>query len=242
MKKLILLSIMLVFLFSAVNADYLVKQETVTPSIMGQPGKTEVANLWIGDGVYANVGKGQSVIIDSKKKLMTIVYPSSKTYVEMKLPLDISTYLPAEAKTMMEPMLKSIKIKVSENGKNEKVGNWKTKGYSVLMSMKMMGVEMKSNMEIYATQDVPFDWKKVSTEFLGNMMQSTGQMNQKVVNEMKKINGYAVKTIVTVDMMGIKFDVKINVLEILKKDAPAGTFTVPTGFNKVDKITVKRGM
>ncbi len=243
MKKLILLSIMVVFLFSAVNADYLVKQETVTGPMMGQPGKTDVQNLWIGDGVYANVTKALITIVNSNKKVMYIVYPATKTYVEMKMPLDISTYLPEAAKGMMETMLKSMTMKVTANGKTAKVGKWNTKGYTGVMTMSQMGMEIKVNMDLSATEDVPFDWKKISAEYMGNMMMSTGSMSNKVVNEMKKIKGYVVKTVVTMNIMGMNMTVNNNVLEISKKDAPAGTFSVPAGFKKVDKLAAKkRGM
>ncbi len=241
MKKLILLSLMVLFVFSALNADYFVKQETKTPSIMGQPATTVIQKLWIGDGIYANVTDGQTTIVDSKKKIMLIVYPSTKTYVEMKLPLDISKYIPEAAKGPMETMLKSMTMKVTPNGKTEKVGNWNTKGFTGIMTMKTMGMDMKMNMEMSASTDVPFDWKKISAEYLGNMMMSTGKTSSNVIEEMKKIEGYVVKMVMTMDMMGMKIKVENNVLEISKKDAPAGTFTVPAVYKKVEKMTLKRG-
>jgi len=239
MKKLLFVILTFLFVFSALNADYLIKQETKTDPIMGQPAKTELQELWVGDGVYANFQKKQITIINSKNNVMFVVYPSKKTFVEMKLPLDITKYMPAAMKGMIESTLKSMTVKVSANGKNEKVGNWNTKGYTAVMTMSTMGMQMKMNMDIAASTDVPFDWKKISAEFMGNMMMASGQMSSKVINEMKKIEGYIVKMTMTMNMMGMNIKVRTNVLSITKKDAPAGTYTVPAGYKKVDTLAAK---
>jgi hypothetical protein len=170
---------------------------------------------------------------------MYVVYPAKKSYVEMKLPLDVTKYMPAAAKSIIEATLNSMTIKVNANGKNEKVGEWNTKGYTAVMTMSTMGMQMKMNMDIAASTDVPFDWKKTSAEFMGNMMMSTGQMSSKVINEMKKIEGYIVKMTMTMNMMGMNIKVRTRVLSITKKDAPAGTYTVPAGYTKIDKLATK---
>jgi len=239
MKKLFMLGLVVLFVFSALNADYLVKQETKTGAVMGQPAKTMVQNLWIGDGVYANVQDKQVTIVNSKKKIMYIVYNDKKSYVEMKLPVDIKKYLPGAGAGMVEKMLNSMTAKVTANGKTGTVGNWKTKGYTVVMTMNM-GMPMTMTMDIGASTDVPFDWKKLSDEYMGAMMMSTGQMSGKVMDEMKKIKGYTVKMESNMKIMGMNMKVTTRVLEITKKDAPKGIYTVPAGYKKIEKLIGKQ--
>jgi hypothetical protein len=199
-----------------------------------------VQSLWIGDGVYANVQDKQVTIVNSKKKIMYIVYNDKKTYVEMKLPLDIKKYLPSGAGAeMAKKMLNSMTAKVTANGKTGKVGNWNTKGYTVVMTMNM-GMPVTMTMNIEASTDVPFDWKKLSTEYMESMMMSTGSMSSKVVNEMKKIKGYTVKMDSSMKIMGMNIKSVMRVLEITKKDAPKGIHTVPAGYKKIEKLVNKQ--
>jgi hypothetical protein len=241
MKKLFMLVLVVLFVFSALNADYLVKQETKTGAVMGKQAKTLIQDLWIGDGVYANVQDKQVTIVNSKKKVMYIVYNDKKSYVEMKLPVDIKKYLPSAGASMVETMLNSMTAKVTPNGKTGKVGNWKTKGYNVVMTTTMaMGMSVTVNMDIEASTDVTFDWKKLSTEYMGAMMMSTGSMSSKVINEMKKIKGYTVKRDTSAKIMGMNMKTSMRVLEITKKDAPKGIYTVPAGYKKMEKLVSKQ--
>jgi len=42
------------------------------------------------------------------------------------------------------------------------------------------------------------------------------------------------------EMMGQKMHTSTEVMEISKKNAPAGTYSVPAGFTKQDKLSTKQ--
>ncbi len=56
---------------------------------------------------------------------------------------------------------------------------------------------------------------------------------------MKKIDGYWVSSETTANMMGMNIRTTTEVLEIAQKDAPAGTFDVPEGYTKQDKLSMQ---
>jgi len=58
------------------------------------------------------------------------------------------------------------------------------------------------------------------------------------MNEFKKINGFQVASKMTMSIMMQTIEVTSEVLEIVKKSAPAGTYVVPPGFKKVEKLSM----
>jgi hypothetical protein len=45
----------------------------------------------------------------------------------------------------------------------------------------------------------------------------------------------------TMNMMGANMRVTTEVVEVSQKPAPAGTYSVPVGYKKQDKLTIKQG-
>ena len=59
------------------------------------------------------------------------------------------------------------------------------------------------------------------------------------ITEFMKINGYQVASEMTMNMMGANMKVTSQVVEITKKDAPAGVYSVPAGFTKKDTLSLQ---
>jgi len=242
MKKLILVVTLVVISFAFLNADVYIKTETHTDAfeIMGQkrPAKDLVTEQWLGDNKFAQIAENQTMLLDLNKEVMYVIYPGSKSYVEAKLPLDMSKLVPEQMAAMMNMM--KMTVTVNPTGESKKVGNWNCKGYDITMSMSMMTVKMKS----WVTQEVPFDWKAFSEKMYPQVMKLSGSMglDENALKEFKKLEGFQVAVEMTMNMMGKDIKTTSHVVEISKKSAPAGTYSVPQGYTKQDRLTMNRGM
>ncbi len=240
MKKIFLIMVISMFLFTFVSGDVYVKTKTHTDAmeIMGQkqPAKDEVVEQWLGDNIYANITSKQTMIIDMGKKKVYILLHSSKSYVETSLPLDMKKLLPEQAAQMMGMM--KLTLKVNPTNETKVINNWKCTGYDMDMSMMMMS--MKSR--IWVTKDVPFDWKKFQDQFGIESFKATMasmQIGDEVIDEMKKIQGFQVKTDMTMTIMGQSVKITSDVVEIAKKSPPASVYTIPADYKKSEKLSMR---
>ena len=229
------------FLFSAVfvYADVYIKQKTHTDAfeVMGQsqPAKDVINHIWLAENKMASLSEDQSFIIDLEKNKVFWMNTQNKSYIEMDLPLDISKYLPEQAAAMMSNM--NISVAVQPTGVTEDVAGKTCEKYDVTMTiMMMMTMEMK--MKVWATEDVPFDWKKFQDKMI-QMFSPTMPLGEEALAAFKQIKGWQMRSEMTMNMMGTDMNTVQEVLEITEKDAPAGTYTVPEGYKKQDKFSLE---
>ena len=228
MKKAVLFVIVVLAAAWLLPADIYIKTNVHTDAfeMMGQkqPAKDDVTEQWVGNNQLLNKTGDKIMIMDMNKKLMYIISPKDKSYVETTLPLDMTKLLPKEAAGMASMM--KVTVKVTPTGQSKKIGQWNCAGYDVDMGMMMMQMKMK----VWATTDVPFDWKMFSKMYANvSKMQF---MDDAAIGEFMKISGYQVASEMSMDMMGSKMKVTSQVVEISQKPAPAGTYSVPAGFTK----------
>ena len=186
MKK-ILFAVVLILAFSVfLSADVYIKSNVHTDAfaMMGknQPAKDETMEQWVGNNQMANITGDKIMILDMNKKVMFIVNPKEKSYVETTLPLDMSKLMPKEMAPMMAMM--KMTVKVTPNGQTKKIDKWNCSGYDVDMTMSMMQMKMK----VWATTEVPFDWKAFSKMYAN--MAKMQFMDDSSIAEFNKINGY----------------------------------------------------
>jgi hypothetical protein len=236
MMKKILFTVFLVLAISILlTADVYIKSNVHTDAftMMGknQPAKDEITEQWIGNNQLANITGDKIMIMDMNKNVMFIINPKDKSYVETSLPLDMSKLVPKE----MAPMLSMMKVtvKVTPNGQTQKINKWNCSGYDLDMNMTMMQMKMK----VWATIDVPFDWKAFAKMYTNVFKMSF--MDDAAISEMMKINGCQVFSEMTMNVMGANMKVTTQVAEISKKDAPAGVYAVPSGFTKKDSLSLQ---
>lgn len=146
----------------------------------------------------------------------------------MDLPLDLEKYFPAQ----MMQMMKGITVKVTPTGETKIINEWKCDGYDTEMNIMMMKMKMK----IWASTDVPFDWKEFNEKMYPLMSQAMFRLDEKAMEEFKKIKGYQIRQDISMDMMGTEMNSWSEVVEITKKSAPAGVYAPPEGYTKSDKI------
>ena len=235
MKKRVSIIIALyLFVTMSLMADFYVKQKIHSDevSMMGQttPEKNDIQNMWLGDNKMAMHSTDQSFIIDLDKKLMLMINHQDKSYVEMTLPLDMSKYFPEQISQMMQ----GVTVSVEPTGETQKIGEWNCKVYNVTMDIMMMTMKQK----IFASKDVPFDWKNYAEKILPQMTQALFRLDGDAVKEFLKIDGYQIRTEMTMSVMGTDIKSWTEVEEITKKSAPAGTYSVPDGYTKKDKFSM----
>ncbi|MBU1338972.1 MAG: hypothetical protein KKD56_07895 [Acidobacteria bacterium] len=235
MKKTILIISLVLVCGLFLSADVYIKQNTHSDAvqIMGQstPEKNEVNHMWIGKNKMAMHGKDGSFIVDLDKKHVLMINHSNKTYIPMTIPIDLDAYFPPQLMQMMG----DVKVSISPTGNSKTIGTWKCEEYT--MEMNMMMFTTKGT--IYATTDVPFDWKEYQQEMYASFAQATMRLSEESVMEFQKIKGFQIQTEMIVNMMGTEMKTVQIVEEIAKKDAPAGTYDAPSDYTKQDKFSLQ---
>jgi len=234
-KTLTIILVLLAFAAFSFSAEVYIQQKTHTDAVemMGQsqPAKDEINHIWLADNKMATHGTEQSVIIDLNKNKMYMINHQDKTYVEMDLPLDMSKYFPPQ----FAQMFGSMTVKVTPTSETQKIGNWNCSGYDVAITIMMMTTKQK----IWASTDVPFDWNMYSEKMLPKLIQGTMMLGEDSAKEFMKIKGFQIKTESTMNMMGNDIKSTSEVVEITKKNAPAGTFEPPSDYEKKDQFSMQ---
>ena len=99
----------------------------------------------------------------------------------------------------------------------------------------MMMFKVKT--KVWASNQVPFDWKTFMNQGYMEMSKVTMRLNEQSTQELLKIDGFWIKSETTMDIMGTQAGSTQEVVEITEKAAPAGTFVVPEGYTKQDKFS-----
>ena len=193
-----------VFGVSLVQADtfFKYKKHTDAFTVMGQeqPAKDETGTMWMGKDRFRNdLLEGTSMIMRADQKKMYMVSHNEKAYNVVDLPFDRNKMIPSEDKEMAGQMMQMFKmtITVTDTGETKKIGRWNCKKYLMVMQ-GMMG----ASTEIWTTKDIKIDYNTYQT-FTDTLM-SVNPMFKDMMEEMKKVQGFKVYSVTTVNMMGAK--------------------------------------
>jgi len=230
MKRAVVVLVFAALAAPAAAADVYVKVRTRTAAMamMGQTmPATDVENaVWISATRMASVAKDSSFIVDTEKNTVFLVNHQTKSYVEAALPLDFAKLLPPEAAAMAGMMTMSATVTPTTETKT--IGQWPCAGYDVTMSM--MGMPLK--LKVWASERVPLDVAAFQAKFMPAILQGQMRLNAASVAEFAKIKGYQIATETTGEIMGAKIQTTTEVVEMVAKPAPAGTFEPPAGYTK----------
>ena len=232
MKKTITVVLAIFVCTVFLSADIYIKQKTHSDAVsfMGQnqPEKNDIAEMWLGDNKMASVTPEGGFVLDLEKNVALMINHQNKSYVQMDLPVDLTKYFPPQLMQMMG----NVSVEVNSTGKTEKIGSWNCTIYDMTISMMMM----KMNYKLWASTEVPFDWKNFMQKMYSQMAMVTMRLNENAVKEMEEIQGFQIKSEMTMDMMGNEMKTSQEVIEISKKPAPAGVYGAPAGYTKKDKF------
>ncbi len=240
-NKQILCSIAISFLLSLVilptqaKGDFHIKKKRHTDAvkIMGQsqPAKDEEGATWMGkDKMREDEGQTKSTIVRFDLKKIYIIEHDKKQYAEIDLPVDFEKILPPQAKQMMQMM--NVTAKVTPTQETQTINEWNCTKYLVEIAISMMGMDMPMKMEMWVTKDTGINLDQYA-QFYAEMI-SIQPMFKDFAQEFQKIDGYPVKTEMTMSMMGTETRSLEEVISVEELDAPAGIYDIPEGFTKTD--------
>ena len=239
-KSAIVVSLTFLFMLSLVftsppaQADQVIKAKRHTDafSMMGQsqPAKDEEVTTWLSkDKMRRDEGDTMTLVRYDLNKIYWVNHPK-KTYSEIDLPLDMETVLPPEAKQMLDQM--EVSSSITDTGETKTINNWQCKKYLFEISVSMMGMSMPIKMDFWTSKDLGID-EEMYKKFYADTL-SMNPMFQDMVDELKKIEGYPVRTEFSMSMMGAEQKYWEEVVSVEKMSAPAGTYDLPEGYTKTE--------
>jgi hypothetical protein len=117
---------------------------------------------------------------------------------------------------------------VKATGGKKTVGQWVCDEYE--MTMTMMGMPIKT--KIYASENVPFDSKAFMEKMASHILKTQFMNDMDSIKEMMKIKGFTILQETNMEVMGNSMKTTTEVVEISKKAAPAGIYSLPAGYTK----------
>lgn len=250
MKKLILfvvLVLIFILLFSLfLSADVYVKvmERTEAYEMSGKrhPEKVEIKEQWLAKDKFAVFNKELNIIVDYQKEKLYFIVHKPKKYYEFPTSIDmkkLQELIPPKAAEIISS-IKISDVKLNLSGQKKKVANWDCQGieFEMVIMIPALNIMPKLKMKLWATKDVPFDYKKYAGgmgEFYGKFVfrvLNVDESSKKELEKMDKIEGFQIAAEVTVNMFGSEMKVESQVLEVTEKAAPAGIYSPPKDYTK----------
>jgi hypothetical protein len=237
MKRFLAVSLLVLFASPVFAADVLVKIKTHSDPIavagQSQPARDSVAEQWYGSGRTAQSSGDSGLIVDLEKNMAYIINHRDKTYVPMPMPMDITKVLPPEV-AAMAPMIQ-MSATVAPTSETKTIGAWQCAGYDATLTV--MGMPMK--LRVWASADVPAVLLEYAAKVTPAFLQGQMRLTDESVKEFAKIKGFQVATELNADVMGARMHTTTEVIEIVERPAPAGTFEPPAGYTKKATLSMQ---
>ena len=237
MKRLVAAALLALFASPAFAADVLVKIKTHSDAIavggQSQPARDAVAEQWYAPGKTAQSSGDGGFIVDLDKNMAFMINHRDKSYVALPLPIDIVKVLPPEV--AQQAAMMQMTATVAPSPETRTIGSWPCTAWDV--SLTMMGMPM--TLRVWTSTAVPAALlehsAKVTPAFIQGQMRLTGES----VKEFQKITGFQVATEMTADVMGARMRTTTEVIDIVEKPAPAGTFEPPAGYTQKATLSMQ---
>lgn len=212
---------------AAATAGDLTIVSKVTPA-KGQPTTSthyitpERMRMAAGDNdTIVDLAAGKLVGIDHKKK----------TYYETTFEEMQQYFAGLNEMLSSNPMMGTMMGKVKEVEVQKAAETREIIGYTCTKYVLTMGESFKETLWVTPDLKMPltyYDASKMSYAMMGPM----AARFEKMLDEMKKIDGFPLATDVDMKMMGMDASSRSEVVEISKADIPADAFAVPAGYKK----------
>lgn len=236
MKRLVMIILLSIILSTALLADVYIKTITQVDPInaMGQsiPARESISEQWIGDDFYlVQTGEDFSYLFDSRQNIIYLIAHRTKSYLELRPPVDYTSLLPPELAPMAQA-LEQMTISVEPTGETKIINNIRCQGYRLQVTMMMYPVEIT----IWASEELPVNLKKfldkVWPEFMKLELRASGQ----AVAELSKVRGLWISQESRAQVMSMEVKSRSEVVEISKKTPPRGIYALPQGYRKKDRL------
>ncbi len=194
-----------------------------------QPARDNDVELWIGPDAIARTEGQKSFIMHGDQLLL--VDHDAKTYSVLDLPIDLHALAPAGQQEMVDQMTQMMKMTadVTPTDETREVGSWDTKLVKVKLT-NPMGLEV--SMDLWTSDDVEVPMGRIY-----DLMRAMSEMQPggaDWIDQLSKVKGYPVLRETTLTVMGQKVATREELVSVEQKDAPAGTYAAPEGYERQD--------
>lgn len=234
----VLFAALLVLLFGAAAyaQDLTIHMQTTATGMPGG-GKTMNSDTYISKAAIRNnspegmdsivyPGSGKIVTIDNKKRTYTELTVDQLQEMLNKVTAEMNDPEKKQAMEQMRAMMGGMadSIKVENLGPGETVAGFRTHHYKFTMGPMVM--------DIMATPDLaypPMYYDTMKLRMKANPMFDMG----KIYEEMKKIKGVPLKTVMNMKMMGMSMTTTSVATSVDRAPIPASVFAIPAGYKAV---------
>ena len=232
MKRMVTLGL-LILLFAATApraaADTFIEQ-LVEQTIPNQPVATDTITIWMSADRMAILGAGQDILLRLDLSQLYLLNAKEKSYSVLSLPIDLGTLLPPD--DPQAPMLKQMLTMtqavatVTPTDVRKQIGPWEARRYD--MEIKNDYIDVLDT--LWASQAVPIDMKLYNS--LQENLLALNPVMRNAAASMRRIEGVVVLQEATIAAMGMTTKTRTEILKVGEKEAPAGAYQVPKGFEK----------
>lgn len=200
-------------------------------SVMGRtvPARDGTTRTWIGEDRIAvqDEAAGNTVIFRADLGRMYVIFPEERSYYESTIPFQF----PPEMQQMMQVL--NPQVTVTPTADTRVVNGWSATLTKV--GIKMMGQDVAMDMWMSPEVDVSADQVRKLTQAMFSANPAFAELGSK----MAALEGYPVRVESRVSVMGSSFGSWQEVQKVERRAAPEGTFEVPAGYKKTDRIPTR---
>jgi hypothetical protein len=219
-------------------ADVYIKQERQTEDVYHhgnvEPGETVSIELWIGEGKLAFKEGKTGLMVDQANGKAFVLSHGTKTFAETALPVNLDNV----ADEKFVPMLQMYRRhgEIEPMNEEKKIGERNCKLTEITTWISFEGNRYYETVsEVWLTTDLPFDLKKA--ESLLKELEGMNNLNEELYKEMVALEGFPIEINSTRYIEGVSVPSTMKILEMVEKEAPPGTYTVPKDYTKKEKLT-----
>ncbi len=240
MKRLICFVLMVVVYLPFLHGDIYVKSlehtSAYTAGNQPVPESDSYSELWFKDKMVSEKPNPDKIyIFDLSKNHLIIINHKDKTYVEMSTPPDTGLVYSDQLKARNE-MYKETGS-VTANNKTLEILGKTCKGYDIKTWKVAAGTNFdENNIGVWASEDVPFDMNVFNG--LINCKRILFNRDAAYRENLKTIKGFQLGLDFVLNRKGAEVKISSRTVEISEKQAPEGTFTIPTGYTKKEKVSL----
>ena len=230
--------ILLTVLPGFVLADVFIKQEIRTEPVYHhgnvEAGSTSVIEFWIGEGKLAYKEGTTGLIVDQAAGKAFFLNHGTKTFAETVLPFQLENIADAEFAQRLKMFRMQGAIKPLD--KEKKIKDLICKMMEISTWYNYEGVRYYETIsEACLATALPFDYK--SARGLLKEIQSLNNFDEGINKEMLALEGFLIESTSTRYMEGTPFPSKLETVEMAVKEPPQGTYAIPEGFTKKEKLS-----
>jgi len=231
------LTALLVAAPAAADKVLVIANHTDAMEMMGQttPAQDDTYEYWFGDQAVRYDQGDHSVVVSFADKTLYTIDHVKKQYSAIQLPFDFEKLMGPDAAPMMEQMMKMMAAtsKVTPLDRTGEFAGHNCKYYKIDISMSMM----QSAMDVCISKDLQIDYSKFR-----ELVEAQSELmpNQDWMKDFAQLDGFPIRSETTTTVMGKSFGSWQELQKVEERDAPAGNYGPPSGYQEIKYDPMKQ--